>query len=431
MNIVIIGNSAAGTAAIEAIRENHRENTIIQLSDEEHPLYSRCLLSYYMAGSIDKQGLLYRDKDFHKKMDVQLHAGKGSRAVNLDTENRQVTCDNGDAFNYDRLLIATGASAKLPDNIPGDIDGIFVLRNLTDVEAIKKKTRDAKNAVVLGGGLIGIKAAIALNACGLKTTVVIRSNRVLSQMIDYDASQIIAKELLKNNIEVMTQTDISEVRSTDNKLTGLKTDGGQVLDCELLVVAKGVTPNTGLIENTDITLDWGIKTDARMQTGHENVFAAGDVAETFDIALEDYNVNALWTCAVQQGRIAGLNMTENKNPISYTGALGMNSLNICNISLISFGITSPKEESKYKIPVLSRPEQNRYKKIVIDGNNRIKGIILMGSNANAGVLLSLIQRKIDVSPFEDELLSDRFNYGKLLKYGGESELKRYYSNEII
>jgi NAD(P)H-nitrite reductase large subunit len=429
MNIVIIGNSAAGTAAIEAVRQHDRESKIIQLTDEAQPLYSRCLLSYYLAGAIDKHGLLYRERDFHQKKEVELHAGPGSRVVELNPEQQQVVCDNGSKFSYDRLLIGTGASAKLPAMIPGGIDGIFVLRHLADVEAIKRALENAKKAVVLGGGLIGIKAAMALHERGLKTTVVIRSNRVLSQMIDVGAARILERQLSENKIEVLHHTDISEVISKDNRLRAVKTHQGQVIECELLVVAKGVNPNLDLVRDTDIVKGWGIKTDSHMQTSRAPIFAAGDVAEAFDIAIEDYAVNALWTCAVQQGRIAGFNMIGKET--SYNGALGMNSLNVCNTSLISFGITSSEDESKYRILTLNQPVRNMYKKIVIDNNHRIKGLILLGKIANAGVLLSLIQRKIDVGGFEDELLGDRFDFGALLRHGGEAELSRYYTSEVL
>ena len=426
MKLLIIGNSAAGTAAVESIRKHDRQSSIVQLTEEAQPLYSRCLLSYYLAGSIGMEKLLYREEGFHREMEVELHSGPGFRAVGLNPEQRQVTCDNGEIFHYDRLLLATGGSAKLPKDIPNDINGIFVLRNLADAEIIKKNLPNAKRAVVLGGGLIGMKAASALREYGLQTTVVIRSQHLLSQMIDLDAAQIITKQMQDNSIEILLQTDITEIMSQEGRLTGVKTSHGQVIACEILIVAKGVNPNTELVENTGIAKNWGIKTDSYMQTNREGVYAAGDVAEAYDIAIEDYTVNALWTCAVQQGRIAGFNMIGKQ--IAYNGAVGMNSLNICNTSLISFGITAPKDQSKYKILTLNHPEQKVYKKIVIDENHRIKGIILAGKIDNAGVLLSLIQRKADVSEFKDELLSDRFNFGTLLKYGGQTDLSRYYNS---
>jgi NAD(P)H-nitrite reductase large subunit len=423
MRIVIIGNSAAGTAAIEAIRRHDSKSRIVQLSDEEFPLYSRCLLSYYLAGSLALDALLYRDRKFHEAFDVKLHAGAGFRAVRLDAGRQQIFCDNGIGIEYDRLLICTGSSAKLPSNLPKDIQGICVLRTVADAEKIKEHLRNVRNAVVLGAGLIGIKAATALSALGIHTVIVARSNRVLSQMIDAGAAQIIEKRLHRQKIEVLLGTDISEVRSNANTVTGIRTEDGRSMDCQLLIAAKGVSPNASWIDASAVEMGWGIKTDPRMRTSRESIYAAGDVAETFDIALEKHTVNALWTCAVEQGRIAGLNLI-GKNAL-YKGALSMNSLNVCDVPLISFGIAAPANESEYRILARSRPEKDQYKKIVIGSDQRIKGIILLGNIENAGVLLSLIQKKIDVSSFEEELLGDRFNFGKMLKHEGESEMEIY------
>jgi nitrite reductase (NADH) large subunit len=341
----------------------------------------------------------------------------------LESGRQQIVCDNGIAVDYDRLLICTGSSAKLPSNIPVGIQGICVLRNILDAEKIKVHLQNVRSAVVLGAGLIGIKAAAAVSAGGIRTTVIARSNRVLSQMIDAEASRIITKQLRGQGIEVMLGTDVSEVQSIENKLTGVKTEDGRSIECQLLIAAKGVSPNTSWIDSAAMEMKWGIKTDPYMRTSCENIYAAGDVAEAFDIVLEDYAVNALWTCAVEQGRIAGLNLIGKTTP--YNGAIGMNSLNICDVPLISFGVTAPANESIYRVLTLNQPERDRYKKIVIGSDRRIKGIILLGKIDNAGVLLSLIQKKVDVSPFEDELLGDRFNFGKLLKYRGEAEMKIY------
>jgi NAD(P)H-nitrite reductase large subunit len=424
MRIVVVGNSAAGTSAIEAIRQQDRRSSIVQLSDEAFPLYSRCLLSYYLAGAIPEEMLHYREKDFHQSRNVKLHAGTGFRAVRLDTERQQVECDNGATFDYDRLLVCTGSSAKLPPQLPGGIEGIHVLRNFADAERIREQARKARSAVVLGAGLIGIKAATALMAIGVKTTVVARSDRVLSQMIDSGASRIITRQLDEKKVAVLLGTDVSEVQSVGNRLVGVKTDQGLAIECQLLIAAKGVSPNTAWLDSTSIEKRWGIITDPHMRTNRENIFAAGDVAEAFDIALGDHTINALWTCAVEQGRVAGLNLVGKTTP--YNGAVSMNSLNVCDVPLISFGIIAPEDESEFRILALSRPEKNIYKKIVLGRDRHIKGIILVGKIDNAGVLLSLIQRRIDVSPFEEELLSDRFNFGTLLKYRGEAEMKAFY-----
>jgi nitrite reductase (NADH) large subunit len=426
MKVLIIGNSAAATAAIETIRAIDAKSSITQFTDEPHPLYSRCLISYYLAGKIDRSNLNYRSADFHRRMAVKLHSG--SRVTEVDPIGQRITCMDGSTHPFDKLLISTGSSAKIPESIPKGLHGIFVLRTLTDAESIQQRVPQAKSAVVLGGGLVGMRAADALSKCGLKVTVIIGSNRILSQMIDYDAAQIISRRLHENNIDVMTGTDVVEVLHRGKEIVGVQTNHGQVLECEILIVAKSVKANTDLIRHTDVKTRWGIETNASMQTNRENIFAAGDVAETFDITTEEYAVNALWTCAVQQGRIAGKNIAGEQ--AQYAGSVGMNSLNFWNIPLISFGITTPKDESQYSIYTDSRPERNIYKKVVI-GENRIKGLILVGEIANAGVLFSLIQNKIDVSSFRSELLSKHFNFGKVIRHGHRSVLEKYYRGQSV
>jgi NAD(P)H-nitrite reductase large subunit len=421
MKVLIIGNSAAGTAAIEAIRAHDKKSEILQLTDEMHPLYSRCLISYYLAGKIDKAILSYREPDFHERMGVELR--QGVYVTEVDPAAQRVRCMDGATHPFDKLLISTGSSAKIPDMIPGDLDGVFVLRTIADAELIKQRVLQAKSAVILGGGLVGMRAADALSQCGLKVKVIVGSNRILSRMIDFEAAQIIRKKLERNSIEVMTETEVSEVMHKGHEVVGVRTSQGRSLDCEILVVAKSVRANTGLIERTDIKTRWGIETDSTMQTSHENIFAAGDVAESFDITTEEHTVNALWTCAVQQGRVAGENIAGKKS--RYAGSVGMNSLNFWGIPLISFGITAPKDESRYETIRQSRPEQNIYKKVII-GNNRVKGLVLVGSIANAGVLFSLIQNRMDVSSFKGELLGDHFNFGKVIRHGSKSVLEKYY-----
>lgn len=426
MKIVIIGNSAAGTAAIETIRSRDASSSIVQISDETHSLYSRCLLSYYLAGKIDKGGLSYRSTDFHRTMDVNLH--QGSHVEEVDLAGQKVKCTDGSIHPFDKLLIATGSSAKIPEHIPRNLGGVFVLRTLNDAEAIKQKLSGAKKAVVLGGGLVGMRAADALNRAGLKVFVIVGSNRILSRMIDYDAARIVGTRIRDNDIEVMTGSDVSEVLHKDGNVVGVMADNGLILDCEILVVAKSVQANTGLIRHTDIKTRRGIETNASMQTNHENIYAAGDVAETFDVTTGEYTVNALWTCAVQQGKVAGKNIAG--TPVRYAGSIAMNSLNFWGIPIISFGVAVPVDESPYTILIKSRPDRNIYKKIVL-ANNRIKGLILMGRISNAGVLFSLIQNGIDVSPFMDQLLSDRFNFGCVAGHGGKKVLEKYFKGQSV
>ncbi len=423
MKIIIIGNSAAGAGALEAIRKHDRDSSVTIVSDETYPVYSRCLLSYYLAGNIEESALSFRAEDFHRAMDAELVLGK--RVTAVDPVKQQVICDDNSRLDYDKLLIATGGSPKVPDNIPKDLNGIFVLRSYNDASAIQQHIQPSGKAVIWGGGLVGMKTAFALHQRGMKVTVVVRSAHVLSQMIDFDGAQIVMDRLRENDIEVLTESDVTGVEERDGRLVSVTIEGATVsgtIPCDIMISAKGVSPNMGLIANTDIASNWGIVTNSKMQTNVENIYAAGDVAETFDIATEQHTVNALWTCAIQQGKAAGYNMTGNDR--EYDGSVGMNSINFPGVDLISFGVVRTKPEDGYQLLVENRPHQGVYKKAVLK-DNRIKGLILVNAIDNAGLLLSLLGRKIDISDVKHEILSDGFNYAKLMATQGPDEFERY------
>jgi nitrite reductase (NADH) large subunit len=416
---------------VEAIRKHDPESDVTIISNENYPLYSRCLLSYFLADSIDETGLLFRSRDFHQEMGVKVILGR--KVLSVNPADQQVVCNDGTKLNYDKLLIATGSSPMIPSNINKDINGVFVLRNIANAKAIKKRINAANNAVVLGGGLVGLKAAFALNKQGLNVTVVEYSNHVLPQIVDSKAAQIILEKLCENGIKLLTKTVITEIESKVGKLVAVKVDDclysksettERVIPCDILVVAGGVEPNMELIDDTGIERNWGIVTNANMQTSVDTIYAAGDVAETSDIATKQRSVNALWTCAVQQGKIAGLNMTGHQR--KYDGSVSLNSINFPGVDVISFGVVRPNEEAGYEVLVDNRSQYGVYKKLVLK-DNIIKGMILVNRIDNAGVLLSLLGRKINTANFKDELISDTFSYAKVLGSRGRDELLRYWS----
>jgi NAD(P)H-nitrite reductase large subunit len=376
MKYLIIGNSAAAFGALEAIRKVDKDNPVTIVSAEQYPLYSRCLLPFFIADDIDEMGLLFRPRDYQYRLGVEILLGKKAEAV--DTKNRCVICGDGDKLPYDILLLATGSSAKIPSNLPEICDGIFSLRTIFDALSIKKKLTAAAEIVVLGGGLIGLKTAFALNKTGKKVTVVISSRYPLSQMLDYDAGQIALRHAGNSGIKVLTLSDLTEIDSKEGKIIAVKIESrGEVkseqwLPCNLLICAKGVNPNVGMLQGTEVKINQGIVTNPKMQTNIENIYAAGDVAETFDIATETNSINALWTCAVQQGKIAGYNMAGKEK--NYDGSIGMNSINFPGLDIISFGVVKTKDEQGYETIVLNLPDSNIYKKIILK-DNKIKGLI--------------------------------------------------------
>jgi len=405
MKYVIIGGSAAGVGASEAIRKKDKKSSIKLISDEKLPLYSRCLLTYYIADIIDETKLYFKPRDFYKKKNVDSYLGK--KVLAIDRAKKKILLDDKKTIDYDKLLIATGASPKTVD-VPGaDKKGIFTVRNINDARTIMAMLDKAKHAVVLGGGLIGLRDAYALRKRGKKVTVIVKSSQVLSQMLDKDAADIIESLFRENGIDIMTGVAATKITGKES-VEGIELDNGEKFACELIVIGKGVTPNTELASNCGLKVEDGIEVDEYLRTSDKDIFAAGDVAQTYDIAREDKRINALWPCAVEQGETAGTNMSGEKK--IYEGSLSMNSVDFFGVASISMGITKPKKDIYESI---SGKEGNSYKKLVFK-NNTIVGMVLVGEVRPSGVISTLIKNKIDISDIKDLLLENNFDYGKIM-----------------
>lgn len=408
MNCVIIGGSAAGVTCAETLRKHDKKSNITLISDEEFPLYSRCLLTYLIAGSIDQSKLYFKDENFYRDNNIETYLGK--KAVSLDTKKKSVSLEDGTQISYDRLLLSTGASPKRVD-IPGiDKKGVFTIRKIDDAWAIMELLDNVKEITVLGGGLIGLRDAYALRMREKKVSVVVKSPQVLSQMVDRDAAQVIASTLEKNGIRIMTGLAAKEVRGGES-VEEILLDTGQKLSCQFVIIGKGVKPNTELASSAGIKVGNGIIADKFLRTSDEDIFVAGDVAETYDIARESSRINALWPCAVEQGEIAALNMLGKK--VEHDGSLSMNSVDFFGLGCISIGLTKLSKEREEGYGIIAKTTKDIYKKFILK-DNRIVGAILVGDIQQAGIIGPLIKNKVDISSIKHLLLEDAFDYAKIM-----------------
>jgi len=406
MNYLIIGGSAAGVAAAETLRKHDKKSDITLVSDEAYLLYSRCLLTCLIAGSIDETKVNFKDRNFYKDNKIKIYLGK--RVTSIDPKEKNISLKDGAKISYDKLLLATGASTKQID-VPGiDKKGVFSVRKIEDARAIMDILDNVKEVAVLGGGLIGLRTTYALRQRQKEVTVVVKSPQILSQMVDMDAARIIASCLEKNGIKIMTGVAAKEVTGKKS-VEGIILDNGERLDCQMIIIGKGVKPNTELASSCGLAVEDGIVVDKFLRTSNENIFAAGDVAETYDIARETQRINALWPCAVEQGEIAGLNMLGKE--VVYDGSLSMNSVDFFGLGCISMGITKPKKEEDYEI--ISKRGEDTYKKFVLK-KDRIVGMILVGDIKIAGIVSTLIKNKIDISSIKHLILKGTFDYAKIM-----------------
>jgi len=413
-HFVIIGNSAAGIAAAESIRKADTESKVTIISDEDYPSYCRCLISYFLAGEVKEDKILYRPESFYKENNIELLLNK--KVVKADPKKSRIIFEDKSPLSFDALLIATGASPKFPELKGIKKDGVFgfrTIKNARDMEALLPVT---KAACVLGGGLVGLKAAYALKKKNVDVKVIVKSKQVLSQMLDFQAASLVQKRLEENGIDILVGQDATEIIGNGD-IKAVKLDSGKVLGCSMVVVGKGVAPNINLIKDTEIKFNEGIIADNFLQTNVPHIYTAGDVCESFDLMQGLHTVNALWPMAVEQGRLAGQNMAGQQ--VKYDGSLGINSIEFFGLPVISLGFYKKNEtdHTHEELKIIDE-KNNLYKKVVLN-NDVIVGAIFVGDIKNSGVFLRLMRERIEVTSFKDKLLSGNFGFPDIMEFVSE------------
>ncbi len=410
MRYIIIGGSAAGISAVEAIRSVDRESQIDLFSDEATPLFSRVLLPYYVAEELSKPLLNFRSADFFEQNKVTAHIGLRVDSISSKT----IRTEAGDEFPFDKLLLATGGKPIVPP-IPGvEKEGISTLKTMADAERVYKL--NGPKAVVIGAGSVGVETSISLKRRGMDVTLLEQLGHVLPTVLDEEAATIVRKRIEKLGIKTITGE--KAVQFTGNgQVKSVVTDSREI-KCDMVVLSVGVKPATELAQKAEIEIGTlaGIKVNPEMMTNIPDIFAAGDVAETYDISRDANWINAIWPCAVEQGRIAGLNMAGRQT--TYEGSFRRNSIgNFIGVPAISMGLTHAETcstcESGEDFQEIRKRTKDSYKKLILK-NGRLVGVMLVGQTQRAGLFSILLKKRIDITDYLSAIMSKNLNFMDLL-----------------
>jgi NAD(P)H-nitrite reductase large subunit len=413
---LIIGNSAGGIGAAEAIREVDKAGSIIMISDEPYPSYSRPLISKYLTKERTLETMLYRPPEFYSQNNITPILGKKVRSLGLG--DRTAELENGEHISWEKLLIASGGVPIVPKMEGAGKRGIFTFTTLDDAKAIDEFVENASSAVVIGGGLIGISVTEALKKRGVKVTVVEMKDRILNTILDEQASSIAEEALKKAGIKIITVHTVAEITGKE-LVRGVTLDNGEDIPCSMVVVAIGVSPRTELTRGTEIKLNRGIVVDSHMATSCPGVYSCGDAAEAYDFVYCTNRLTPIWPNAYIGGRVAGYNMAGVK--AEYPGGTGMNSLNYFGLDIAAAGMAVPPEGDGYEL--MNKQKDGIYQRIVLK-DDLIVGIVLVGAIEKAGILFSLMRDRVKVSNFKKMLLSDNFGLVSLPKELWQRRLKK-------
>jgi NAD(P)H-nitrite reductase large subunit len=410
---VIVGGSAAGIGAVEAIRKVDKAGSITVISDEACPQYSRPMISDFVSGKADFHKMQCRDEAFWKQHNVEAFTAK--KAMALDLKAKTVTLEDGLKIGYEKLLLATGGKPFVPKMEGQEKDGVFTFTTIKDAEQVAAKINavNAKSAVVIGGGLIGLSVTDALTKRGVKVTMVELQPKILSLLLDSQASDIVEGVVRAAGVNIVTGQSVTKITGkagNEGQVGGVVLTSGDAVPCDLVIVAIGVIPRTDLALGTELKVNRGIVVDNTMQTSVPDVYACGDVAEAYDFIAGMNRQLPLWPLAVEEGQVAGFNMAGVKTV--YNGGTNMSSLKYFGIPIVSIGLANPKEDPSLEILTKIDVSQKIYKKIVLK-NNVIVGLTLVNSIDRAGTLYYLIKNRVNVKKFKAQLLADDFNLAYL------------------
>lgn len=398
--VVIIGASAAGASAAEAVRRFDSECHLTLISDESVPLYSRCLLSDYLLGQVNRERLGFQRPNWPRGLHAQVIQ---EQAVEVDPAAGRVVTKGGQRLPYDCLVIATGASAVLPAVSGLGTGGVFTLYRLDQVDGALAEMDRACSVVVLGAGKIGVKAAEAVAARGLPVTLVEQAPHVLPGTLDAQSGAWMGELLAVKGIRLETGTTVIEVTSHGARVAEVVLDSGRRVPCDLLLVAVGARPNADLAREAGIEVRQGILVNACMETSVEGICAAGDVAEAPMLPSGEPGLQANWLNAVQQGRIAGCNLTGQW--VHYTGSVRANAFRLVGLPIISVGeVDAAGSDSRGRFDRKARV----YRRLMFRDGRLIGAIQVGGDVTDVGILSSLIKWGGEVGELQEALFADAF-----------------------
>ncbi len=397
MKVVIVGAGPAGVTVAETLRQHDAAAEILMLSAEPYPPYSPpAMLEHFSAGT-DLH--FWKGRDFPERLGIDYRPG--TRVESIDPASHELRLDGGRIVTWDRLVLASGASLYAPLEGQGQ-PGIYNFKSLSAAEELMSRVRagQARSALIVGAGFIGVEIGLALADMGLQVTQLVRS-RVMRTMLDEESSRAVQRVMERRGVRVLQGAEVDAVAfAGEPSVEGVRVKSGEVLRADLVVAATGLKPNIEYLAGSGIETGWGVPVNDHLRTNLPHIFAAGDVAETTDRLTGQRYIHGNFPNAVAQGRVVAGNLLG--WDIRYEGADGMNSLKHLGLPVMAVGQMDGEE---------LRVESGESVRKIYLREGRIVGFRLFGDIKSAGIYRTLMNRRLDVTAFKGRLLEPGFGMG--------------------
>ncbi|WP_321393073.1 FAD-dependent oxidoreductase [uncultured Desulfuromusa sp.] len=397
-DFVVIGNSAAGLQAVRTLRKHDQLSTVALIDREKYTAYSRVLTPYYIGGHILRDDLNIVDFSFYQQLGITPVFGQA--VISIDPEKHSLELADGNKIAFKKLLLATGAEAR---TLPTSTQRACVLRHIDDAEKLVTLFQGVTSVTAVGAGLVSLPL-LSHASDQAEKHLVVGSNRIFSRVVDAETSAILEDQLKAKGLNIHKQNDISEM--VEGKQLLLKLSGGEQLSSDLLIVGKGVNPNTHLANSAGLETATGVLINDNCCSSHPDIYAAGDAAEGLDFITGEKTVQGNWMTAVEQGENAALNMLGIE--CRYQGSMKNNITEIFGIDVAAVGYC---QDDVATVVSSWNSVTGRSRRVFLDEKQRVVGANLIGETNDAGLYYQLINTR-SVFPGK-QMLDGTANYSQV------------------
>ncbi|MFB6154437.1 MAG: NAD(P)/FAD-dependent oxidoreductase [Haloferacaceae archaeon] len=401
---VIIGDGIAGSSAAETLREEAPDADITVVTDEGETLYNRILIKEFAKGKLPEAPISIHDESWYEDRDIALRLN--TLVTDINPDDHTITTHEGEDVSYDKLLVATGGT---PTQLPvgnSDAEGLHHFWTFQDARRIREHVEEADTGIVIGAGLLGIDLAAICAAQDVEAHYLMRGDSWWRYALSVEGAEIIHDALRERDVTPVFQSGVDHFTVDDEgHVTGAVDPNGDTYEADFVGVAVGLNFNTEILQGSGLEVDDGIVVDEYMQTSDEDIYAAGDITQFYDVILEAQTQNGAWGSAKEQGTTAAKNMVDpESSPFEWVSSY---SITHFDFPFLSFGhptIGDDEAEAKYS--------DTEWRRLAFK-DGKIIGGVLIGDLAPQSAYKQLMREQRDVADQKDLLMTKDFKVDML------------------
>lgn len=404
---LIIGNGIASVTATEILRSEDAAAEVTVIADDLFPVFYRPALKDYLAGRVLEDKLWARPNSFYQDSSIRFIS---DRVVGIQAGQHSVQLQSGRQIGYQRLLLAHGARASRL-NCPGmNLEGVYTLRSIADYQAVQHRLNTARRIVVSGSGTLALETIETLRHRGFKVTHLLRRRTLWSEVLDATASDLVLQQERRDGVDIRIEEEIAEITGAQGQVSGVVTNKGARIPCEIVILAIGIEPNIDFVRQSGIACGRGVKVDAAMRTNAPDIYAAGDILETTDAITGQTRVIGQWYPAIQQARAAALSMLDLLDTSQpFRASTFYNATFLYGLDFASVGLTQPSGDARSGFQeIVAEPQPRTYRKVTLK-DGVIVGAMSLGDRKGTLVFKRAIDHGVNLTPVAAHLFAVDFN----------------------